>query len=503
MNSIAATIQAAVRTNARLVGITAAIAATGWLGDFFFWRHEPGISVGLFASVIALGIWALGQRTKTGLIVLGALLLTALQSAIELSFTNGISLLALLVLLGAETQLGGLANGWPRWSEALFFWAIAPLRWLGFVGAWAEVRAAVSKEDGPGGPTLGRLLLATLPAVFVAFGFAVLLEAGNAVLAVFFARLQNAAWLWIADLSVARTFLWLIWLTFGLAAFWPPVAPNRARWWTRVLPRWRRGEKTLAIWQSACLLLAVNFVFGAANSADVIYLWANARLPETISASQFVHEGVHALITATVLAGVMLAAIFHQDPEVSESRMLKWLGLAWVAQNFLLILGVFRRLALYIETYEWTELRVYLGCFLLIVSVGYVLLAAHIWRGLDLGRLFQANAASVLLLFFVLQFCDVPSWVARRNVRQWLLHQTDYLEFPYLVSLGANGWPWLVELAQSSRDAGMTEQARQAVREVYARELSFRADRDWRSFQWRRDGRFEEVLRPAAIDLNP
>jgi len=486
------------REHTRLIAATAAVLLVGWLGDFLFWRHEVGLSVGLFAAVIALGMWVAGRRSVPGGIILAALLVSAAQSVIEVCFTNVACLGAFLILLLAETQFDGFARGWPRWSEALVYTLFAPFRWFGFVGAWSEVRTVAASHGLNSPVTLGRLLTASLPAIGVTLAFTCLLGMGNAVFADLLRRMSNLAWHWIADISFARTLLWIVWLTLGLAFFWPPRGLVRQRFWTRPIPHWNRSETTFAQWQSGLLLLAVNAVFFAANSADVLYLWARAEIPGGVSPSRFLHEGVAALIVATVLAGLVLAVVFNQQTEISGSKILRALGLLWIAQNLLLIAGVFRRLELYVEAFQLSELRVYVGCFLLVVSIGFFLLGRNVWRGMNLGRLILGNVASVLGLFFVLQFCDVGTWVGQWNVERWREGKHTTVDLNYLVELRSRGWPALAEIAVQEKDPGMQMRAHVALADLSEAERRLRENRDWRSFQWRRDQRFESILIPLS-----
>jgi len=241
-------------------------------------------------------------------------------------------------------------------------------------------------------------------------------------------------------------------------------------------------------------LFGVNALFFAANTTDAIYLWRQAGLPTGVNASRYLHEGVYALIAAVVLAAGLLAALFHQSENVSRNPLLRGLAVAWIAQNLVLIGGVMRRLQLYIDAYQFSELRVYVGCFLLLVTVGFLLLAGHVWRGLNLGRLLLQNAAATVFLFFVLQFSDVGTWVAHQNVARWKADPQRSLDLDYLVALGSRGWPALDELAGDPRQTSVRDRAREILRGMAVRERERSLTRDWRATQTRRDQRAASLI---------
>lgn len=98
---------------------------------------------------------------------------------------------------------------------------------------------------------------------------------------------------------------------------------------------------------------------------------------------------------------------------------MKYLAFVWIAQNFVLIAGVFQRLRLYVEASQLTEKRIYAGCFLVLVGTGFVLLALFVWKRRSFNWLAGRNAVAAFVLFFVLQFADVVSAVARYNLARW------------------------------------------------------------------------------------
>jgi len=502
MNSSATAVISVLREQRQLLVATAAIVFTGWLGDFLLWGHHPGINLGLFTALLGLVVWLVNPPTRRGSIALILLLASAVQSVIELCFTNVVCLGVFALAVVAETYYPGLSGLWVRWSVALFAALSAPFRWVGLLLAWAEMRLLSRYREGGGSISGSQLILSVIPAALITIVFAILLGAGNAVFAEMFARIARIFPEYLREISVARTLLWLFWLLVGVAFFWPLQSTALSRFWVRTIPHLERSNALLALWQSALVLVAVNGLFFTANTIDVIYLWADAKLPGGVTASQFVHSGVYALIAATVLAAALLAVIFQQQPAVASSRWLRGLAVLWIAQNIVLIAGVFRRLVLYVDAYQLSELRVYAGCFLLLVSTGFVLLARHVWLGTSLEKLIFRNCLATLALFFGMQFCDVGTWVANWNVARWEASPGRELDVKYLVQLGPRGWPALLRVAQHPQHSIVTEQALEAVRKIRAKEMVDGTTRNWRSLQARHEQRAAQLLQHAASIQN-
>ena len=115
------------------------------------------------------------------------------------------------------------------------------------------------------------------------------------------------------------------------------------------------------------------------------------------------------------------------------------------------------------------------------------------------GWLLTSNAIATFTLFFLVQFADVPGWVAQANVRQWqrtpgTTLERRTLDLEYLESLGASGWPALINVAAQRRIPEIAAQAGGRLREIAFEETQRLAREDWRSRQLRRDRAARSVI---------
>ncbi|MGI8602123.1 MAG: DUF4153 domain-containing protein [Verrucomicrobiales bacterium] len=467
-------------TNAGRMLLTAA-----WLtimGDFLFWPAPPGMSLAIFVLMACAAIFlnrpkALFTRSMT--VVCALLGASVLQTCIELSFSNILVISLLMLVLIGETSFPALPTRWRRWAEAV----CALMVGLRF---WKSVRAAFNPmwvRPGPFGRVAGVFIGVGLPTLVLGGLFAVLLGAGNAI----FAQLMFEAWALVPgiDFSFGRALLWAVLAVFAMAILRDPTPPPADRIWARDIPAFLPPrDLVVAHWRSVSILLVLNGLFVAANTIDALYLWIDQRLPEGVTYSEFVHNGVHNLIAAVLLSALLLTAIFQQASQVTTSKLLRGLSLAWIAQNVVLIASVLLRLKLYVDAYQLTEQRVYAGCFLVLVTTGFGLLAWRIQSAKSLKWLFSASAISAFALFFIMQFADVAKWVADYNVSRWQHDRSRTLDVTYLGSLGPSASPALINVAKTAN----RPEAHEAFQKIQQRKIFERqrlADLNWRSWQAR------------------
>ncbi len=456
------------------------------LGDYLLWNFTPGFSLGLFTAAIALAIALNRSRAAlTGRIILiGALLLGAsVQSGIEVSFSNILVALVLLLLLMTETFYLTLPAGWARWSEGVWAFVKAPGRWFWLGQKVAENRS----ESSHWSERMVRAARAIVPGLLIAGVFAAILSSGNAIFGKWsgdaFRELFEA--LKRIDLSFGRLFFWFFLATAALVALAPSPASAAPRFWTwqiRTLPP--AADLQFAKWRSLILLALVNGVFFIANTIDAIYLWFDGKVPKGVSHSEFVHQGVWALTFAVLLAAAVLTAIFQQADEIARSRPLRVLAHIWIVQNLALVASVLLRLKLYVDAHQASLLRVYVAFFLILVGTGFALLAWHIERRKTLNWLLLANAGATVAMFYFVQFLDVAGGVARYNVNAWQRDPRRGLDIGYLRTLGAPAWPALTEAGRDPR--GLENELKIAL-EAARNQASGNLALNWRSWQSRRD----------------
>ena len=468
------------------------------VADFLLWAATPGLSWALFLVAVCLAVGLNRPRavwSRTSAIMLGLLLATAAQSAVEISFTNVVVALALMIGLVGETSYPSLRSGWERYSEGLWAAMKAPGRWFWAFGALAKLAWANTGVVG----LLFRAVRIGLPALVLGVIFAAFLGAGNAIFGSWISGAFEAFWNWLTslDLSFEHLVFYGLLATVSLVVIRPSNAGKSPRLWTRSIPKLLVINPSIAWWRSISILVVLNALFFVVNTIDALFLWTHVKLPDRVSYSHFVHDGVNSLIGAVLLSAAVLSAIFQQSESVSRSRALKRLSYLWIAQNIILIAGVMLRLYRYIEAYLLTPQRFYALSFVLLVAAGFVLLAVHIARNKNLNWLILANALATLVLFFVMQFLNVAGWVAQYNVTHWERDPSKPLDRGLLQGMGSPAWYAIDRVAVSGRSEA--EWARVWLKEAKKKEREALKTSNWRSWQGRHAANATWLLKSSSL----
>lgn len=469
-----------VRLPRLLLGLALAVA----IFDLCFWQidNTPGLSVAIFFAAL-VGI-VLGNRESGGgkyTALLMVLLIGAVFAAvIETGITNTLVLLILIIVLAGETFFNDVESSWGRWLSQVVALVFAPGRifWLGARLLEAAFRGGVGWTGG----LIGGCLLA-VPALVLALIFGSLLATGNAI----FGSWTNSFFDWFWKelelyLNPGRIVMWL----FAVFLILPLLRPANvsAKWWksTQLIARLPEIIPTrAALFSSGLILIVLNLLFLIANMADALFLWSGQALPAGVTYKAYVHEGVNALIITVILSAVVLTMIFQQALKVVERRELKVLAYVWIAQNLFLIFSVAEKLRRYIVYYEMTVARLSVIIFLILVSVGFILLTIKIVQDRSLLWLLGGCVLAVFATFYITQFLDLAGWSANYNVSRMEQDPGHRFDSNTMCQWGVDVWPALRrahELAPTDPDfTAAWEAARRST------DYSERSQLDWQ--HWR------------------
>jgi Domain of unknown function (DUF4153) len=187
----------------------------------------------------------------------------------------------------------------------------------------------------------------------------------------------------------------------------------------------------------------LNLLFLLANIADALFLWSGRALPAGVTYKAYVHEGTGTLIFTVILSAIVLTAIFQQALSVAERRGLKILAYLWIVQNLFLIFSVAEKLYRYIVTFEMTVARLSTIIFLVLVSVGFILLTIKIIQNRSISWLIGGCVLAVFGTFYVTQFMDLAGWSANYNVAQMEKNPARIFDAKTMCQWGADVWPAL------------------------------------------------------------
>jgi Domain of unknown function (DUF4173) len=196
---------------------------------------------------------------------------------------------------------------------------------------------------------------------------------------------------------------------------------------------------------------------------------------------------------------VLLAAVFvvfalRKNSLAANSKFVRFLVYAWIAQNMALVASSAQRTMTYIHDTGWTELRVSALLWMGLICFGLAAVVWRVWKNLGTVWLVNANIAAAAALLAWCCVFNLQGFVAERNVDKAIADPSFRTDYDYLEKLGSNALPAVLRLRQhlfvsegSSVDMGTwSEKLWRAgsVQNIHS-SLHNRHQNDWRSWTLR------------------
>jgi hypothetical protein len=179
-----------------------------------------------------------------------------------------------------------------------------------------------------------------------------------------------------------------------------------------ILGEWLFSQNSLLL-----TLLAFNLLFALQNGMDVWFLWSGQTLPDGMTYADYAHRGAYPLVATALLAGGFVMFVLQPGSEREQHKAMVHSVLLWLFQNVFLTVSSIWRLALYVDAYSLTHLRVAAFIWMALVLICLVLLTIRVARRLDNLWLLRQNW---LMLGVTLYLCCFVNWnfvIAMYNVK--------------------------------------------------------------------------------------
>jgi hypothetical protein len=478
-----------------------AALALGWLFDFLFWKHAPGINFGIYVVLCLAGgflvlTWNGIKPSWKSLLLLVPILFFAAMSAIRQEpLTLFLSYVIPLTLLGVltVTYLGG------RWLQySLADYVVNAFKLTGSMlarpfillseqkkQAEAEGKTADPKADARSGWkrtwAVLRGLLIALPIVAV---FAGLLASADLVFA---ARLDDFIQLFRLERLPEYIFR-VIYILVGAYALAGAILHAGGKSQDEKLI----GEEKplvapfLGFTEAAIVLGAVNLLFAAFVFIQFQYFFgggANIGV-EGYTYAEYARKGFGELVAVAVFSLLLflgLSAVVKRG-NAAQRWTFSGLGLLLVALVGVMLVSAFQRLVLYETVYGFTRLRAYTHVFM--IWLGALLAVVVVLDLLHRERRFAlAMALAALGFAATLTLMNVDGFIVRHNVSRAV--QGESVDIPYLASLSSDSLLTLVDEYQDASLPGYTRDAVGAALVCHA-QIASGGDPNWRSFTFSR-----------------
>jgi hypothetical protein len=420
------------------------------LADFLFYGQPAGITVFLFAILIAAAVVAVHPTAFNDIRVWlkPAALLVALLPLAENVSALSVSVALVALAAFALSLSGRLRHGMARIAGQIALFLLAtPLRFIRDFIRWRKTARRFGRRRVRLAAVAVWVMPLTLGAVFLA-----LFGAANPVI---------DYWLSLIDLmklldliQLARIAFWL----FVFAGVWAFLRPRLPRFQQRI-PRpnhalanaqpaanaQRHVIEDILFGKAAILraLIVFNVLFALQTGLDVAYLWGGAALPDGLSYAAYAHRGAYPLVATALLAAGFVLAALRPGSETSGDPLIRRLVYAWVAQNIMLVVSSILRLDLYIGIYALTYWRIAAFVWMGLVAAGLALIIARIALGKSNEWLSSANLLTLSLTLYACCFINFAATIANYNVDHSLemTGQGIPLDAWYLRSLGPGAFP--------------------------------------------------------------
>ena len=484
------------RTN--MLWITALIL--GWMFDFLFWKHTPGINFAIYVVLclgggfLVLTLNGIRPSWKT-LLLLAPILFFAAMSFLRqepmsmfLAYAFTLGFMALLV----QSYLGGR---WMQYSlsdyVSNFFKMVgsAIARPIMFSGEQKKLAAQTADPAAPGKRSgwkrtwaVLRGLVIALPIVVI---FAALLSSADYVFA---RRLDDFVKLFRLE-NLPEYIFRLFYILIGAYALVGLILHAAQKSQDEKL----LGEGKplvpafLGFTEAVVVLGAVNLLFLSFVFIQFRYFFggqANISV-EGYTYSEYARRGFGELVAVAFFSLLLFLSLSAVTRRESAAR--RWtfsgLGVLLVALVGVMLFSAFQRLVLYETAYGFTRLRAYTHVFM--IWLGVLLAVLVVLDILRKERTFALAAVVAAVGFgLTLTLLNVDGFIVRQNIAR--APKGEGLDVPYLASLSTDSVSGLVAAFRDPSLPGLTRDAVGAVLVCREQMNAGSTDNDWRSFTFSR-----------------
>ena len=397
--------------------IVAAILAL--LADWLFFGYLPGISLAIFAVILAIGISICYRSARSFKINLqaGLVLMVSILPVMEelnyLSFAIAIAGMAIFSLLMTSTLTSLSTLNWQPLSQLLVFGLFRlPVD-------WQRERKKSVRDVGKSKKTLD--MKSWIVQLIFGSTFLLLFTTANPVIEQFLVRIFSINIDWQILIEYLKHLL--MW-GFFLSASWAFLQPYK-----NYLPFQKskqtkaadvsegKLENTLfgekAIFRS---LVLFNMMFAIHTLSDALYLWGDATLPVGLTYAQYAYRGTYALMAAAFLAGGFVLAAMRPSGVGIKFGTIRLLVYVWIAQTIIIIVSTIFRLELYVSFYALTYTRLAGFIWIALVGVGLLTIVTQIFFRKNNTWLIRSNIISVVVTLYLCSLTNFNYIIADFNV---------------------------------------------------------------------------------------
>lgn len=195
------------------------------------------------------------------------------------------------------------------------------------------------------------------------------------------------------------------------------------------------------------LFIFLNLFLLVLNIGDICSFMLKNALPQGISHSDFVHNGVGMIILSIVMACSIILYLLRFNGQANQlSKPLIALVMLWIVQSLVMITSTCLRNQIYIASFNLTYKRIGVYVWLFLAVVGLVLMIIKVRKSKTNWYLIKMNT---LIWFYALIISSVVNW--DKTITEYNLNSKSYfdVDYYYLFSLSDSNLPQLLDVAKN------------------------------------------------------
>ena len=241
------------------------------------------------------------------------------------------------------------------------------------------------------------------------------------------------------------------------------------------------------------LFAMLNLLLAIVNGTDIMYVWTKHQLPEHVTYSKFVHNGIGALITSIIFAISIILFYFRGAINFdTKNKSIKYLAYLWILQNVFMLVSTMMRNKMYIEQYSLTEKRIGVFIYLLLALIGLCITMYKIASKKNNIFLFRANSWACYLVMIM---CCCVNWsplITAYNIHKSKTVKRFALDIDYLGNLSYNNLKLLINY--HLEHPTINEEQSSKIDDKIIEILLKNQENDWRSLVLARDEMYNYLL---------
>jgi hypothetical protein len=426
------------------------ILGSTFLYSWLFYHQQTGINFMLFSAVLCLFLFFLFKtqalQTKWLLAATG----TLLSGLGVYLFGNGLSVLAnisSLALLSAFTFD-------PRTSViTAWFYSLYTLLTSGVYMLLEAVRYNKKPIDDGNSPKNRRVgLFAFIIPAFLVGLFFIFYSEGSLLFGEFIRKLNldfiSFPWIWFTIGGYCLMYSFFSFRAIPGFIAHEALLPNRIEKKTYV-PERSGGLFPVSQEHLSGIIAFVflNLLTLLVNLLDTKFLFVDGKLPEGISYSRFVHQGVGSLIVSIILAIALILFYFRGElnfyKKKKRASTIALLALFWIGQNVYMLYTSCLKNAMYIHEYSLTYKRIGVDAWLLLALFGLITTAYKVYYIRTNMFLVRINS---WLCYSALIIAALFNW--NKFIAEYNLKESKNVDYAYLLTLSSESLLPVLEACQ-------------------------------------------------------